>query len=175
MGLELEFRAALHRALADPHRLAIVDALRFTDRSPGSLRDVTGIEWNLLAFHLNTLETAGVIERRESEGDHRPRYVRLRPSALTGLWPADVMPSGEPVLFVCTHNAARSQFAAGLWNVRSRLRASSAGTDPAPVVHPLAVVTAEAYGVDLADARPRGYTAVSVPPGLVVSVCDRAF
>lgn len=33
---------------------------------------------------------------------------------------------------------------------------------------------ARRHGLDLSAARPRGYDEVSVTPGLVVSVCDRA-
>lgn len=167
-------RAAVHRALGDPHRLAIVDALAQSDRTPGELGAVTGLGSNLLAFHLGTLEDVGVVERRVSEGDQRRRYVRLQASTLARAMPAAKPPPSGQVLFVCTHNAARSQFAAGLWRLRGPGPASSAGVDPADRVHPLAVAAAEGYGVHLAGVRPRGYDAVEARASLVVSVCDRA-
>jgi protein-tyrosine-phosphatase len=46
------------------------------------------------------------------------------------------------VLFVCTHNAARSQLAAALWRRRTDRDALGAGTDPADRVHPYAVAVA---------------------------------
>lgn len=167
-------RAALHRALGEPARLAIVEALALSDRSAGELRRRTGLDWNLLAFHLRVLEGAGVIERRPSEGDRRRRYVRLRPGALEGIMPAPAPPPVSCPLFVCTANAARSPFAAALWKAATGGAAASAGSEPAASVHPLAVEVAAAYGVDLAGARPRGYDEVDGEPDLVVSVCDRA-
>jgi protein-tyrosine-phosphatase len=78
------------------------------------------------------------------------------------------------VLFVCTHNSARSQFAAALWRLRTGHDAESAGTEPADRVHPLAMSVAADFDIDLTDARPKGYEAVARTPDLVVSVCDRA-
>lgn len=152
----------------------MVDALTASDRTPGELREFTGVDWNLLAFHLRTLEEAGVVERHVSEGDRRRRYVRLRAGVLERL---DLRPAPGTVrrpLFVCTHNSARSQFAAALWRQRTRRRVASAGSSPAAAVHPLAVEVAADYGLDLSRARPRGYDAVRFDPDVVVSVCDRA-
>ena len=64
------------------------------------------------------------------------------------------------VLFVCSHNAGRSQMAAALLSLRAggRVTVSSAGTDPAPEVEPeVAQVLAEA-GVALKDAYPKPLT-----------------
>ena len=124
-------RAAVHRALGEPTRVMMVDALTVSDRTPGELRELTGVDWNLLAFHLRTLEEAGVVERHVSEGDRRRRYVRLRPGALDRLVPRPAPVAVRNPLFVCTHNSARSQFAAGLWRQRTRHRAASAGSNPA--------------------------------------------
>jgi len=166
-------RAALHRALGDERRLAVVDALRLSDRTPGELAELTGLGSNLLAFHLGVLEEVGLIERTASEGDARRRYVRLRLAAVTELGPVPGLVADD-VLFVCTRNAARSQLAAALWERATGRRAGSAGRQPAPAVHPLAVATAERHGIDLSAARPQGYGAVVTAPDLVVSVCDRA-
>ena len=166
-------RAAVHHALGDERRLVIVDALRLSDRTPGELAALAGIGSNLLAFHLGVLETAGLIERTLSEGDARRRYVGLRLSAVTELGPAPWMAADE-VLFVCTHNAARSPLAAALWQRTTGRPAGSAGQRPAVAVHPLAVATARRHGIDLTAARPQGYDAITSAPDLVVSVCDRA-
>lgn len=167
-------RAALHRALSEPARVTIVDALAASDRSPGELRALTGLEWNLLEFHLGALEGAGLVQRQVSQGDRRRRYVRLRPAALAALHVAPPLPRVRAPLFVCTHNSARSPFAAAVWRQRTGGPAASAGSDPAPAVHPLAVETAVGYAIDLAGATPRGYREVTVDPDVVVSVCDRA-
>lgn len=167
-------RAEVHRALGEPHRLAIVDALVLSDRAPSELATLTGLGSNLVAFHLGVLEEAGVVERLPSEGDARRRYVRLRPDALVSLQ-ARPRIVADDVLFVCTHNSARSQLAAALWERATGRPARSAGHDPAPAVHRLAVEVARDRGLDLGDVHPRGLPAVSQPPpDLVVSVCDRA-
>ena len=166
-------RAAVHHALGDERRLAIVDALRLSDRTPGELAELAGIGSNLLAFHLDVLEEVGLIERTPSEGDARRRYVRLRLATVTELGPASGVVADD-VLFVCTHNAARSQLAAALWERVTGRAAGSAGQRPAGAVHPLAVATAGRHGIDLTAARPQGYDAITSAPDLVVSVCDRA-
>lgn len=172
---ELSIRAALLRALGEPSRLLIVDALAVSDRASGELRELTGMDWSLLGFHLRTLEDAGVIERHASEGDRRRRYVRLRAGVLDRLSvTAELLPVRLP-LFVCTYNSARSQFAAGLWRKTTGQNAASAGSHPAPAVHPLAVVVAASYDLDLSGARPRGFDELTGEPDLVVSLCDRAF
>ncbi len=61
------------------------------------------------------------------------------------------------VLFVCTHNAGRSQMAAALMEHLSggRVRVRSAGSEPAAEVNPVAVEAMRELGIDLADRRPR--------------------
>ena len=169
----VERRASIHAALGEPHRLAIVDALRLSDRSPSELLRVTGLPSNLLAFHLAALEEAGLIKRNRSSGDARRRYVSLCWDALTSVEPS-VSLTTDQLLFVCTHNSARSQLAAALWRQATGDAAISAGTEPAGAVDPLAVEVAREHGLDLSGERPRGYADVRLPPSLVVSVCDRA-
>lgn len=165
-------RAAVHGALADPHRLQIVDALWQSDLTPGELARMTGLSTSLLAFHLRALDAVGLIDRHQSQGDRRRRYIGLRPGPLRELGRQVRTVSGT-VLFVCTHNSARSQLAAALWRDAGGL-ADSAGADPATEVHPLARRVARQHDLDLLDARPRAYGDVDVVPALVVSVCDRA-
>jgi protein-tyrosine-phosphatase/DNA-binding transcriptional ArsR family regulator len=171
--MTLEDRARTHAALGDPHRLAIADALALGDRTPGELADLLSVPSNLLAHHLKVLEAAGVVHRRDSKGDGRRRYVVLDSSRLV----ATAFGGGaacRSVLFVCTHNSARSQFAGALWRSRTGLPADSAGSTPAASVHPKAIAVAAEMGLDLSGLRPKGYAALSAAPDLVVSVCDRA-
>jgi arsenate reductase (thioredoxin) len=61
------------------------------------------------------------------------------------------------VLFVCLHNAGRSQMSEALF-IRAadrRHRARSAGTQPAERVHPQVVDAMREIGVDLGDRTPR--------------------
>jgi protein-tyrosine-phosphatase len=166
-------RAARHAALGDPVRLAVVDELLTSDRSPVELRRLLGLESNLLAHHIDVLESVGLVERSRSAGDGRRRYVRLSQGALAGLAP-DHPVAPQPALFVCTRNSARSQIAAALWRSLTGARATSAGTHPATRVHPGAVSAARRAGIDLHDASPRALEAVEHLPGLVVTVCDQA-
>ena len=64
------------------------------------------------------------------------------------------------VLFVCVHNAGRSQIAAGLVTLRSggAVHVRSAGSDPAEKVNALAVEAMSEIDVDLADAFPKPLT-----------------
>ncbi len=68
---DLERRARVHAALGDVHRLQVVDLLATTDLSSSELGAALGIPSNLLAHHLRTLEDAGLLTRRRSEGDGR--------------------------------------------------------------------------------------------------------
>jgi protein-tyrosine-phosphatase/DNA-binding HxlR family transcriptional regulator len=163
-------RAAVHAALGETARLAIVDELAVSDRSPKELGDLLGLPSNLLAHHLDVLEHAGLITRAASAGDGRRKYVRLDRRAASAAGVVGRQPRGE-MLFLCTQNSARSQLAAALWTARTSRPARSAGTRPATRVHRGAVAAARRAGVSLADAVPTELD--EVPEGAqVVTVCD---
>jgi len=71
-----------------------------------------------------------------------------------------VVPPAPEVLFVCVHNAGRSQMAAALLQERSggTIRVRSAGSAPAPAVNPLVVEAMKEIGIDIAGAFPRRIT-----------------
>jgi protein-tyrosine-phosphatase/DNA-binding HxlR family transcriptional regulator len=167
-------RATIHAALADPHRVEIVDELAMSDRSPSELSDMLGLGSNLLAHHLRVLEGVGVVERQSSAGDGRRRYVRLVPDALTAIAEPRFTLVARNVLFVCTANSARSQLAAAVWNDQGEVPASSAGTRPADRIHPGAVAAASRAGLDLGKSHTRSIEQVGERPDLVVTVCDVA-
>jgi arsenate reductase len=65
------------------------------------------------------------------------------------------------VLFACVHNAGRSQMAAAFCNALGdprRVRAISAGTEPAARVHPEVVAAMQEAGIDLSGVRPQRLT-----------------
>ena len=169
---ELKRRSQLHAALGDPVRLGIVEDLAASDRSPTELAKSFGLASNLLAHHLDVLEDAGLIERFASAGDRRRRYVRLVSAPLAHLGIVTARAIGS-VLFVCSHNSARSQLAAALYRTHTGHDADSAGTHPAERVHPGAVAAARRANLDLSDATPR-LLQPSDAAELVVTVCDRA-
>lgn len=166
-------RARLHAVLGEPARLAIVDRLVLGDAAPVELGRELGLPSNLLAHHVKQLEQAGVVERSRSEGDHRRTYLRPRPETLAGLTPEGSVRAPR-VVFVCTHNSARSQLAAALWAQRSTVPAASAGTEPAQRIHPMAIAVAHSHGLSLAHARTARVDEVLRPDDLVVAVCDNA-
>lgn len=170
---DVEQRAAVHAALGDPVRLRLVDELAVSDRSPSELRRSLGIESNLLAHHLDALESVGLITRSRSTGDRRRRYVHLLRHQLGALVVGHAI-RPEPALFVCTANSARSQLAAALWRRLSGAPGDSAGTHPADKVHPGAVDAAERAGLDLSTAEPRALNESELLPALVITVCDSA-
>jgi ArsR family transcriptional regulator, arsenate/arsenite/antimonite-responsive transcriptional repressor / arsenate reductase (thioredoxin) len=169
----LESRAQRHAALGDPIRLAIVEELALSDRAPVELRELVGLESNLLAHHLDVLESVGMINRSRSSGDGRRRYVHLLRDSLRDLSPGrKVVPARA--LFVCTRNSARSQIAAALWRSITGAPADSAGTHPATRVHPGAIAAAKRAGLDISESMPRTLDRVGKLPGIVVTVCDQA-
>ena len=64
------------------------------------------------------------------------------------------------VLFVCLHNAGRSQMSQALFEraAEGRHSAASAGTTPADEVHPEVVAAMRELGIDLAGRTPRRLT-----------------
>jgi len=171
---DVELRARRHAALGDPIRLALMDELLRSDRSPSELGARFDLPSNLLAHHLAVLLEAGLVRRTASSGDRRRRYVQAEHAVAAELGlTAPEQPAG-PMLFVCTHNSARSQLAAALWREATGGDALSAGTHPADRVRPGAVAAARRAGLGLEGAVPRPLRDVDAAGRRVVTVCDRA-
>jgi ArsR family transcriptional regulator, arsenate/arsenite/antimonite-responsive transcriptional repressor / arsenate reductase (thioredoxin) len=174
-------RAAVHAALGEPGRLAIVDALLLGEASPIELQQLLDMPSNLLAHHVRVLVKVGVLSRHRSEADRRRTYLSLASGAFDALRPARAHDAVR-VVFVCTHNTARSQLAAALWNDTSPVPATSAGTHPGAAVHPGAVAAARRHRVPLVPTSPRHVDevlgrAAGADDGssdLVITVCDAA-
>ena len=170
---DVEGRARLHAALADPARLRIVDVLSLGDASPSELAEILTAPSNLVAHHLGVLERQGIVSRKKSEADRRRNYVQLVPGALDHITPRDQRAVAR-VVFVCTRNSARSHLAAALWRRASAVPATSAGTHPAEAIHPVALEVARRHRLDLPRVAPRHVRDVLGAGDLVISVCDRA-
>jgi protein-tyrosine-phosphatase len=169
----LQVRARIHAALGDPARLAIVDALTLGDASPGEIGHDLALPTNLVAHHVKVLQDAGLLTRTRSEGDRRRTYLRLVPEVLA-LLAAPPLDGAGRVVFVCTHNSARSQLAAALWRDRVGGPVASAGTHPAARVHPRAVKVAHRHGLTLDPTGTAGIADVVHAGDLVIAVCDNA-
>ncbi|XPP26643.1 MAG: arsenate reductase ArsC [Leucobacter sp.] len=74
------------------------------------------------------------------------------------------------VLFVCVHNAGRSQMAAGWLRhlARGRIDVRSAGSIPAEQINPVAVEAMCEVGIDIAAEQPKALTADAVEASDVV-------
>lgn len=83
------------------------------------------------------------------------------------IFPGDAVPA---VLFLCVHNAGRSQMAAA-WTRRlagDRVAVYSGGSEPAEAVNPAAVAAMAEVGIDIGAARPRRWSDADVRAADVV-------
>ena len=79
-------------------------------------------------------------------------------------------PARPSVMFVCVHNAGRSQMAAGFMTALSggRVEVRSAGSMPADQVNPVAVAAMAEVGIDITAERPKVLTGDAVQASDVV-------
>ena len=80
------------------------------------------------------------------------------------------MPDKPSVLFVCVHNAGRSQMAAGWLRhlAGDAVEVRSAGSEPADRINPAAVAAMAEVGIDIADQQPKMLTTDAVQASDVV-------
>ena len=79
------------------------------------------------------------------------------------------------VLFVCVHNAGRSQIAAALLNHyrMGRIDVRSAGSTPGDRINPAAALVLEEWGMDLFDAQQASQSSMFARPETrLIDVCD---
>ena len=82
----------------------------------------------------------------------------------------------KKVLFICTHNSARSQMAEGFLNTLypERYEAYSAGTEPTGV-NPSAIQVMQEVGIDISSHRSKGANEFfGMDIDYVITVCDHA-
>ena len=80
------------------------------------------------------------------------------------------MSDTKTVLFVCVHNAGRSQMAAGFMNALShgKVRVLSAGSAPKDAINPVAIEAMAEVGIDIANNQPKVLTIDAVQESDVV-------
>jgi len=188
----------LLKLLAHDLRWRLVLALARSDRRVGELVAVLNEPANLVSYHLRQLRRHELVAEHRSAADGRDVYYRLRLDrlrdrlqagaalihpALAGPAPARPRPhtptrATRPtrVLFLCTHNSARSQMAEALLRHMShgRVQVASAGTEPGRL-HPLAVQVMAERGLSLTGHHSQPASDYAGQRfDLVITVCDRA-
>ena len=185
------------KLLADEQRWKLLEALAYSDRRVQELVGVLQQPQNLVSYHLRKLREHALVRERRSAADRRDVYYSLDLDRLKGM----LMSTGEAlhpglgeepdsrldipfaemgkrirVLFLCTHNSARSQMAEGiLRNLGGeRVEVASAGTEVTRV-HPLAIKTMAARGIDIGGQHSKHLDEfIGQPFDYVITVCDRA-
>ena len=177
----------LVQLLADETRLALVRALRSSDRLVSELVAQTGLAQNLVSYHLGVLRQAGLVRQHRSDADGRASYYGLDLAQLRAAYvrlgadlalPAAVAGDGPPrtVVFLCRGNSARSQLAEGWLRQLSggRYVVRSAGTQPGEL-HALAVEVMAEVGIDIGYQQAKHVDRLAgLRPDVVVTVCDIA-
>ncbi len=181
------------RLLANDLRWGLLKALTTSDLQVSELVAQLQQPMNLVSYHLKKLREDALVTTRRSEADGRDVYYSLDLNRLRQLYveaglalhPAiglhpPVMDAArlryQRVLFVCTHNSARSQMAEGLLRHLSqgRLDVFSAGSHPT-AVHPDAIHTMDKLGIDIRRQRARPLSDLAGQPfDYVITVCDKA-
>jgi protein-tyrosine-phosphatase len=183
------------KLLADDIRWRIVLALARSDRRGRELGQLLRRPQNLVSYHLRQLLKHKLIGERHSAADGREVYFSLRLEALQRLYletgqalhpalgnpvPAEEMAAsgGIPVrvLFLCTHNSARSQMAEAIARHLSKgqIDVHSAGNEPSEI-HPLARQAMGERGIPMEGQRAKHLSEFEGEQfDYIVTVCDLA-
>jgi protein-tyrosine-phosphatase len=186
----------LLKLLADDLRWALLQALARSDRRVQELVALVRKPANLVSYHLRRLRDQALVTEHRSAADRRDVYYSLALDRLRGLYfaageslhpalkpevsapPAGMKKArtkGTRVLFLCTHNSARSQMAeALLQQLRPDLEVASAGT-MVTQVHPLAIRAMAGHRLDISGRRSKQISEfIGQRFDYVITVCDRA-
>ncbi len=198
----LAYPPSFLKLLAHELRWRLVEALARSDRRVQELVALVGEPPNLVSYHLRRLRDQALVAERRSAADGRDVYYSLDLARLKGMYfaageslhpgipgrPQEASPTATPetadadpgqpvrVLFLCTHNSARSQMAEGLLRHlgQGRVEVHSAGT-VATRVHPLAVAAMAEKSIEISGQRSKHLEEFSGQEfDYVVTVCDNA-
>lgn len=188
----------LLKLLGHDVRWKLVQALAVSDLRVQEMVDQVDEPMNLVSYHLKLLREAGLVSDHRSAADGRDVYYTLKLELIKqGLYEVgeSIHPSiahgdeeiafinkedqaDDPVrvLFLCTHNSARSQMSEALLRhlSKGKIEVFSAGTE-ATQIKPLAAATMEAMHVDMTGQYSKTLDQyLDEPFDYVITVCDRA-
>jgi ArsR family transcriptional regulator, arsenate/arsenite/antimonite-responsive transcriptional repressor / arsenate reductase (thioredoxin) len=189
------------KLLAHDLRWQLVSALARSDRRVQELVALLGQPAKLVSYHLNQLRQAALVRKRPSAADHRAQYYSLNLPQVQSLFaqagqalhpalgagadaplagaadqPAQLSQPAARVLFLCTHNSARSQMAEGLLRQLSQgqVEAFSAGNEPSQV-NPVAMAVMAERGIDIRGQHSKHLSQyLGQKFDYIVTVCDLA-
>jgi protein-tyrosine-phosphatase len=183
------------RALADDKRLAILRLLALSDLRAGEISAALSLPSNAVSYHLKQLSTLGLLQDHRSSSDGRDVYYRVDLDRLDRLYTqaGDVLHPGlvptvqsgtevhwhttTPlrVLFLCTHNSARSQMAEAILRHMGgdTVEVFSAGSMPTQV-HPNTLVVLRELGIDTSYLYAKSLDQfMGESFDYIITVCDR--
>lgn len=163
---QAEMLAGQLKALADPVRLRLMSMIATAptgDICACEFPAALGKSQPTISHHLSQLVEAGLLTR-EQRG--KWAWFQFAPTTLATIRIAlgegiDHQHVSRPsVLFLCTHNAGRSQMAAGLLRsiTGDRVEIFSAGSAPADSINPVAVAAMAELDIDITGAEPQRWT-----------------
>lgn len=197
----------LDRRRADGERIQVVDVRSAKDRARSSVPDSVHIplaELRRRSGELdpalptltycnkgvtgnagqNVLRNLGFADVANLSGGNQNYQLNLRPNHLENRMPESSTPDTAPpsakpsALFVCVHNAGRSQMAAGFLRALSdgAVEVRSAGSMPADQINPMAVEAMLEVGIDIRDEKPKILTdeAVVASDAVITMGCGDA-
>lgn len=184
------------KLLAHDIRWRILLALSRSDHRVEELVKQIRQQHNLISYHLKRLRLQQLVTERRSSADARDIYYSLNLDQFRQLYfeagqslhPALSEPTEQSqlqseartyspvrVLFLCTHNSARSQMAEGLLGKLGgdQVEVFSAGSEPTSI-HPLAIKVMSDIGIDLNQHRSKHLNEFEGQNfDYIVTVCDR--
>lgn len=185
------------KLLAHDLRWRLLIALAHSDYRVQELVSQLDQPANLVSYHLRKLREQHLVSERRSTADGRDVFYTLDLGRMNQLYLATgeaihpALHQTEPppqiqtdknlkppfrVLFLCTHNSARSQMAEGILRHHggSRVEVFSAGNEPGQV-KPEAIQTMAAMGIDISQQRSKHLDEfIGQSFDYIITVCDRA-
>ena len=185
------------KLLAHDLRWNLLVKLSYSDYRVGELVKLLNQPPNLVSYHLRRLREHHLVSERRSSADSRDVYYTLDLDRMSQLYAATgealhpalttTEPAGEKqtkpmdnsplrVLFLCTHNSARSQMAEGILRHQggNQVEAFSAGNQPSQV-RTEAIQTMAEMGIDISQHRSKHLDQfIGQSFDYVITVCDQA-